>query len=144
MVTARAAEPGGQCDVGGGGGSWVGVVATWSPAKPRPPENLAFHPFKISLLHIRLSGGLSFSEWSHFIPAPGCSWPLRRCPSRIWMGGASLEVAEEVYALWVQGYRWYQEPPHGSLIKVLQGGKTPGELCCQPGVGGFVPRIPDS
>ena len=24
----RAAEPGGQCDVGGGGGSWVGGVAT--------------------------------------------------------------------------------------------------------------------
>lgn len=61
------------------------------------------------------------------------------------MGGASLEVlpssgALEVYALWVQGYRWYQEPPHGSLIKVLQGGKTPGELCCQPGVGGLCPK----
>ena len=119
MLTARAAEPGGQCDVGGRGGSWVGGVAMWSPAKPRLPENLAFHPFKISLPHIRLSGGLSFSEWSHFIPAPGYNWPLRHCPSHIWMGGASLEVvpssgAEEAYALWVQGYRWHQEPLHGS------------------------------
>ena len=79
-----------------------------------------------------------------FHPGPRVQLATETLPVSYLNGGASLEVAEEVYALWVQGYRWYQEPPHGSLIKVLQGGKTPGELCCQPGVGGFVPRIPDS
>ena len=130
----------------GQGWGGVGCVAMWSPAKPHPLENLAFHPFKIILLHIRLSGGPSFSKWSHFIPSPGCNWPPRPCPSRIWMGGASLEVlpssgAEEVYVLRVQVYRWYQEPTPSWLFNKSAARRENSRRAVPPTRSGrFVPQ----